>query len=351
MSAASGPVLTHRHIFGLKGDARNHLHFLDESVVVYPCGHNAVLYNSETREQQLIHGMHQPPLVSEGITALGVTSNRKFLAIAERSERGVVNLYDAQSLRRRKMLSYPDLGSKEVVYVAFSHDSKYCLTQGGAPEWQLVLWTADRAAKVITTLKISTHNGPPVYQADFCPTDSTVVCVTGEGILRFFRITENQFRPVPVNLKREPQNYLCHCWLPEDRVVVATDSGELLLFEGFEFRMVLASSPSDGESIDSLIAFSKGFVCGGAGGTLRIFERSDDVREAYKCAKVFTIEGRRSKITNLAVSPSEDNLVCSTADNQARAASEERRRGGGGDGGSDGGERGRGNLRAGAASR
>ena len=55
---------------------------------------------------------------------------------------------------------------------------------------------------------------------------------------------------------------------------------------------VLASSPSDGESIDSIIAFSKGFVCGGAGGTLRIFERSDDVREYYKCAKIFTIEGQ-----------------------------------------------------------
>ena len=96
--SASGPVLTHRHIFGLKGDARNHLHFLDESVVVYPCGHNAVLYNSETREQQLIHGMHQPPLVSEGITALGVTSNRKFLAIAERSERGIFARSDSPTL-------------------------------------------------------------------------------------------------------------------------------------------------------------------------------------------------------------------------------------------------------------
>ena len=96
MSAISGQVLTHRHIFGLKGDARNHLHYVDESILAYPCGHNTVLYNSETREQQLIHGMHQPPLVSEGITALGVTSNRRYLAVAERSERGIVNLYDAQ---------------------------------------------------------------------------------------------------------------------------------------------------------------------------------------------------------------------------------------------------------------
>ena len=54
-------------------------------------------------------------------------------------------------------------------------------------------------------------------QADFCPQDSTVVCVSGDGILRFFRITESQFRPVPMNLKRDPQNYLCHCWLPEVR--------------------------------------------------------------------------------------------------------------------------------------
>lgn len=145
-----------------------HLHFLDEAKVVYPCGHNVVIYNTETRDQVLIHGMHgsgagggasaMPTLHSEGITAMAVTPNRRLIAVAERcSERGVVNLYDAASLKRRRMLNYADLGSREVVWVAFSQDSRSILTLGGAPDWTLVLWTSDRTAKVLATLKLNTQ--------------------------------------------------------------------------------------------------------------------------------------------------------------------------------------------------
>ncbi|KAJ8609022.1 hypothetical protein CTAYLR_010681 [Chrysophaeum taylorii] len=272
------------------------------------------------------------------------------MAVAERSERGVVNIYDAATQRRRKMLQHADIGSKEIIYISFSADSKFCLTQGGAPEWQLVLWTFDRAAKPIAAFKTSTQSGPAVYQADFCPRDATVACACGDGILKFLRIAENQFKPIQHNMKREPQNYLCHCWLPEDRFVVATDTGDLLLFEGFEFRATLArpkqapvgvggSTTADGSagsaqgdanqqgnqqhinidptgSINSLVAFSKGFVCGCADGILCVFERADDSRETFKCAKVFNIEGNSTPITNLAVSPSEETLCCATQNSQ-----------------------------------
>ena len=55
---------------------------------------------------------------------------------------------------------------------------------------------------------------------------------------------------------------------------------------------------------------------GGAGGTLRVYERSDDSREYYKMAKVFKIEGNLCRITNLAMSPSEDNLTCTLENHQ-----------------------------------
>ena len=42
---------------------------------------------------------------------------------------------------------------------------------------------------------------------------------------------------------------------------------------------------------------------------MRIYERSDDIREYYKCSKTFNIENNRSAIVQLAVSPSEDSLI------------------------------------------
>lgn len=34
----------------------------------------------------------------------------------------------------------------------------------------------------------------------------------------------------------EPQNYLSHAWLTEDRVMVGTDTGKLFLFESGDLR-------------------------------------------------------------------------------------------------------------------
>jgi WD40 repeat protein len=152
-----------------QADVKDHLQYLDENNVVYPCGHNTVVYNMETREQSLIHGMHAgmavekgaTPQDSEEITALAITPNRRFIGVAERcADRGVVNIYDAQSYRRRRVLNYAELGSKEVVCIAFSADSKQVLTLGGSPDWTLVLWTTDRTAKVTATIKLGGHAGP-----------------------------------------------------------------------------------------------------------------------------------------------------------------------------------------------
>jgi hypothetical protein len=41
--------------------------------------------------------------------------------------------------------------------------------------------------------------------------------VTGNGILRFLHLEQSEFKSIPYSMKREPQNYLCHCWI-EDRV-------------------------------------------------------------------------------------------------------------------------------------
>ena len=143
---------------------KDHLQYLDENNVVYPCGHNTVIYNIETREQSLIHGMHAgmavdkgaTPHESEGITALAITPNRRYIGVAERcADRGIVNIYDAQTYRRRRVLNYAEIGSKEIVSIAFSADSKQALTLGGAPDWTLILWTTDRTAKVAASIKLS----------------------------------------------------------------------------------------------------------------------------------------------------------------------------------------------------
>lgn len=63
--------------------------------------------------------------------------------------------------------------------------------------------------------------------------------------------------------------------------------------------------------------WSQGFICGGGGGVLRIFERFEDSRELYKCSKVFRLNSPRPcTLITLAMSPSEDTLISATDTHQ-----------------------------------
>ena len=97
-----------RHIFGLRGDVKDNIHFVEEGTIIYPVGHTVVSYNVETKVQRFTPGSPE----SEGITALAVSPNKKFLAVAERADKGTISVYDLQTLKRRKVLVSSETGAK-----------------------------------------------------------------------------------------------------------------------------------------------------------------------------------------------------------------------------------------------
>lgn len=74
---------------------------MDEQNIVYPSGANTILYNLESKTQKFIHLSEK----GTGITAIAVSPNKKFLAIAERGDRPQCVIYDIQSQRKRKTLT------------------------------------------------------------------------------------------------------------------------------------------------------------------------------------------------------------------------------------------------------
>ena len=239
----------------------------------------------------------------------------RFTAYAESGERPSVTVFEWATFKRKKYIPNLDVGSQSFVALSFTQDGRSLLVQGGAPEWMLVYMSWEKA-KVVATTKTSNGQGSDVHQVAANPADPSVVCAVGDTILRLYKVQDNSFKPIALNFKREPQNYLCMAWLPEDRMVVATDTAELLFFENNEFKTVLITSPSDGNSIDSIIPFSGGFLIGCDDAVLRVYERSDD-RDYYKNPKKFKVAGQTSKITNLAISPTEDFLACTLSNHQA----------------------------------
>ncbi|DBA68566.1 TPA: hypothetical protein ACH3X2_013579 [Trebouxia sp. C0005] len=311
-------ALLPRHIFGLRGDVKDNIHFVEENTIIYPVGHTVVSYNVETKVQRFTPGSPE----SEGITALAVSPNKKFLAVAERSDKGTISVYDLQTLKRRKVLVSSETGAKEIASMAFSPDGRLLAAQGGSPEWNLVLWVWEKS-KVVTSVKTTNATGNPVYQCLFNPgaagEGNGIISVIGSGIFKCFKTAENSLKLLTSALaKREPQNYMAHCWLSEgerERMVLGTDSGELLIIEGTELKATLQLDP--GSTVLSIAAYSKGFMVGSDGGTLFLFERDGEgAARTYRKTKTLVVQGQPVKIRNLAVSPTEDTLLCTLENNQ-----------------------------------
>jgi len=69
----------------------------------------------------------------------------------------------------------------------------------------------------------------------FNPQDNTQLCVVGNGIFKLFRYSEGNLKQFAFQ-KMEPQNFLCHTWLSDERIIAGTDNGRLLLFESGELK-------------------------------------------------------------------------------------------------------------------
>jgi cilia- and flagella-associated protein 57 len=58
-----------KFIAGLRVEVQNNIHYLNDNLVLYPAGHNIVIYNTEEKNQRYIPGIEG----SEGITAIAVS--------------------------------------------------------------------------------------------------------------------------------------------------------------------------------------------------------------------------------------------------------------------------------------
>ena len=100
--------ILYRHIFGAESRYSNTLLPVDEHNVVYIAGHGLVIHNLEARTQRFISGSPE----SECITAIAIAPSGKHLAVAEKSEKGVVTVYDLLTLKRRKVLALSETACK-----------------------------------------------------------------------------------------------------------------------------------------------------------------------------------------------------------------------------------------------
>ncbi|XP_033977740.1 cilia- and flagella-associated protein 57 [Trematomus bernacchii] len=324
--------------FGLRTGVRNSVSFCDENTVVFPCGNTCVCYNTSRRSQRFIPGSEK----SQGMHALALSPNRRYLAVSECGERASITVFDLQHEqgRKRKVLTAGESSSEEFVCMAFSHDSKYLIGQTGGPDWTLIFWLWEKQ-KVLATVKTSTSRNP-VSQVSFNPHNNTQLCVSGGGVLKLFRYSEGALKQSS-SPKVESIFFLCHSWVTEERVIAGTDSGRLLVFESGDLRREINTSGQETDSnsllrqvamkkmkdsdvdegvsvprITAILSYSKGFICSYGAGTVCLFEKTQE--DGYRRTRDIRIPADSSDLTpaesqlidTMCLSPSEETLVLST---------------------------------------
>lgn len=280
---------------------------------------------------------------------MAVSPNKRYVAVAERGvERGLINVYDVRTLKKKKTLyNATDMKSKEYVSLCFSPDSKNLLSAGGAPDFTVINWLWGKTKPVQTVTLAATGGAATqtVTACSFCPSDPTVICVTGRNCLQFLRIESpaaTTFKPIEISMYgRAIEDYTCHAWVGAHgqlagaarRLVVGTIDGQLLLLENSHLRGTLrttleidseaalatrlnASAFSAPRSIESIQPYSNGFVVGCDSGVIKTYVL--DEGDSYSLARSFHIdEHQKAKVKSIGVSPSDEHLVCFTEDQQS----------------------------------
>ncbi|XP_063795375.1 cilia- and flagella-associated protein 57 [Pseudophryne corroboree] len=341
-------VAQSHYIFGLRAQVLNNICYFDEQTIIFPSGNNCIKYNVDQKWQKFIPGSEK----SQGMLALAISPNHRYLAMSEKgSDKATITVYDLAStpFKKRKVLSAPDFQAQEFVSIAFSPDSKYLVAQSGFPEWQIVFWMWEKH-KVMATVRIDSQNNS-IYQVSFNPHDNTQICVTANGVFKLFRYIEGNLKQTNFQ-KVEAQNFLCHTWLSEDRVICGTDNGKLCLWESGDLRWehyisgedirpglsekrsltedsrtpsTLDSAETPPMRIHSVSAYSKGFLCSGGPGRVCIFEKVED-RELYKRGRNIRIPqnehssdpslSEQQEVLCVCLSPSEETVLVSTNKSQ-----------------------------------
>ncbi|XP_056119583.1 cilia- and flagella-associated protein 57 [Rhinichthys klamathensis goyatoka] len=325
-------VAQSHYVFGLRTGVRNNLLYFDEQTIIFPCGNNCVRYNINQKCQKFIPGTER----SQGMKALAISTNRRYLAVSECGEKATITVFDLQheQNRKRKVLTGGEIPADEFVCMAFSPDSKYLIGQAGGPDWTLFLWMWEKK-KLMATVKTSTSG--PINQVSFNPQDNTQICVSGNGVFKIFRYAGESLKQSST-FKTDAHNFLCHTWISTEKVVAGTETGQLMMFESSRLRWEInvasvqrAKSQSEKQDsnepssallrVTAIVGYSSGFVCSAGPGTVCLFEKIEE-EDQYKKTKDIKIppevfgndssSAEHQEISTLCISPSEETLTAST---------------------------------------
>lgn len=198
----------------------------DHEVVFVVGSRLAVLDHIDSNKSKLTY--FGPRKVTE-ILLLSISSDRKFVAASVRilssNASMLIHQIDKQGVsdyRTPRLLQNNE--SNSYAGICFSADSGLIAAFTDNRPHHILIY--DRIKEILIR---SLDIGSPVTVVSFSPDDNCRICTTGT-LLQFWRYTTKAIYNAPIiGLHNRSCKYTCHVWLPDRRVVVGTDAGELVV--------------------------------------------------------------------------------------------------------------------------
>ncbi|XP_057670540.1 cilia- and flagella-associated protein 57 [Diorhabda carinulata] len=346
------PILQPQLLVGLETKIRGNVHFLSDDEVVYPVGCVVTVHNTSLKKQKFIK------LADKGknLTHLLVSPNKKLIAIAETTDKlPVINLWDPALCKKKRTITLPqdkDIICSRYSCMEFTYDSKFLVCVTAEPDWTLYVFKCEKG-RLESFGRANNLNGTgTVVQVACNPNDANQLAVCGEQCLRCLGCVDFNWKQFGYN-KLDPCYYTSCCWLSQDRLIVGSYRGKIMILETGEIRAVFHASdlplinmklkeedenadlpvnpslydmigeecPDVGECLEirSIVTFGRGFFFGYTNGKVHFYEKENPNR--YRKRGVFIIPDRTvhreyeeepeiiTTVNSIAINPSQDRIL------------------------------------------
>lgn len=308
----TGTSLKFFHALGYRQVPNKTIEHVNDESLVYLVGKHVAIFNYENKAHRFILKNTK----TAQIMAFCVSSNKRYIALSERlaEDNAIqVSVYNFNTATRVRTLSFSYLSKNPIVVMDFSRDNKYLVAATQAPDVFIYLWQLDKA-RLLGTVEANFA----CSHISISPWAHWKICTTGADTLRIWHFTDKQMKGTDPLPKRKDYRFTCHAWFDDDKMVVGTEEGDVLVLAGendrpMELRKTL-QAVHELAPIHAICAIGRGFVCGGDGGAFTLFERTYDV-DYFQRYKRFRMQGKQ-RIIDISISPNEENVVCCTDTNE-----------------------------------
>eukprot|EP00668_Euglena_longa_P001720 GGOE01002026.1.p1 GENE.GGOE01002026.1~~GGOE01002026.1.p1 ORF type:complete len:1332 (+),score=571.64 GGOE01002026.1:60-4055(+) len=308
----TGTSLKFFHALGYHQVANKTLEHVNDESVVYLVGKHVAIYNYENKTHRFILKNSK----TAQIVAFCASSNRRYIALSERlvEENAIqVSVYNFNTATRVRTLSFTALSKNPVIAMDFSRDNKYLVAVTQPPDVFIYLWQLDKG-KLLGMVEVNFA----CSRVSISPWAHWKLCTTGTDTLRIWHFADKQMKAMDPMQKKKDYRFTCHAWFDDEKMVVGTEEGDVLVLAGenerpMELRKTL-QAVHEMAPIWAIAAIGRGFVCGGDGGLFTLFERTYDM-DFFQKYKRFRMPGKQ-RIIDISISPNEENVVCCVDTNE-----------------------------------